>query len=204
MPLAPRRVVNFLAFSLSALVAATAVHGPAHVLHGQGSATSATGGGFTDSATSAGLRPNLSAAEIQTFLPARGVFTFPSPYSTQGVRLTNSSDCGGADCVLPVGYSYWSNINNHAGSDTMLIFVGLNRGKGGGGPTLFSYNKRTGETLNLGPLFSSDSSFSWSTGEGWYFSATQPNTLYLNDGPRMLRYDVQSRTATTVFDASAQ
>ena len=95
---------------------------------------------------------------------------------------------------MPVGYSYWSNINNHAGSDTMLIFLGLDRRKGGGGPTLFSYNKRTGETRNLGPLFSSDSPFSWSTGEGWYFSATQPNALYLNDGPRMLRYDVQSRT----------
>jgi hypothetical protein len=201
MPLAPRRTVNLLALSLSALVAATAAHGPAHVLHGQ---ASVTGGGFTDSATSAGLRPNLSAAEIRTFLPARGAFTFPSPYSTQGVRLTNSSDCGGADCVLPVGYSYWSNINNHAGSETMLIFLGLDRRKGGGGPTLFSYNKGTGDTLNLGALFSSDSPFSWSTGEGWYFSATLPNTLYLNDGPRMLRYDVQSRTATTVFDASAQ
>jgi hypothetical protein len=139
---------------------------------------------------------------MQTFLPARGPFTFPSPYSTRGVRLTNSSDCNGADCVLPVGYSYWSNINNHVGSDTMLIFVGLDRRKGAGGPTLFSYNKGSGETRNLGPLFPPDSPFSWSSGEGWYFSATQPNTLYMNDGPRMLRYDVQSRALATVFDAS--
>ena len=44
---------------------------------------------------------------------------------------------------MPVGYSYWNNINNHAGSDTMLVFLGLERRKGGGGPTLFSVNKRS-------------------------------------------------------------
>ena len=133
--------------------------------------------GFMDSATSAGLRSQLSAGEIQTFLPDRGTFRFPSPYFTQGVRVTNASDCGGTDCVRPVGYSYWSNINNHVGSDTMLIFLGLERRQGGGGPTLFSYNKRTGQVRNDGPLFPSDSPFSWATGEGWYFSARQPTTL---------------------------
>ena len=120
-------------------------------------AQTAASGGFMDSATSAGLRPLLSAGEIQTFLPTRGRFTFPSPYSTEGVRVTNASDCGGADCVHAVGYSYWSNINYHAGSDTMLIFLGLQRRQGGGGPTLFSYNKNTGQVKNEGPLFSADS-----------------------------------------------
>jgi hypothetical protein len=95
--------------------------------------------------------------------------------------LTNGSDCGGADCVLPVGYSYWNNINNHVGSDTMLVFLGLERRKGGGGPTLFSYNKTTGETKNLGPMFSPDSPYSWAR-RGWYFSASQPTSLYMNDG----------------------
>ena len=98
-----------------------------------------------DSSTAAGLRPKLSAGQIQSFMPQRGMFTFPAPYSTTGIRLTNSSDCGGQDCVLSVGYSYWSNINNHVGSDTMLIFLGLERRRGGGGPTLFSFNKKTGE-----------------------------------------------------------
>src|SRR5262249_9008012 len=110
-------------------------------------ASGARAQGFVDSATSGGTRPRMSSATIQSFLPSRGPFRFPSPYDTQGVRLTNSSDCGGADCVLSVGYSYWRNINNHVGSDTMLIFLGLDRRKGGTGPTLFSYNKRTGETL---------------------------------------------------------
>jgi hypothetical protein len=185
---------------LSALLAAVVFSSFAPVLHGQTASTE----GFTDSATSMGLRPVLSRAEIQTFLPARGPFKFPSPYSTQGIRITTASDCGNADCVQPVGYSYWSNINNHTGSDTMLIFVGLDRRKGGAGPSLFSVNKSTGQTRNLGPLFSPDSPHSWSTGEGWYFSATQPTMLYLNEGARLLRYDVQSRQLTTVFDATSQ
>ena len=161
-------------------------------------------GAFVESATGVGLRPALSAAEISAFLPSRGRFMFPAPYGTTGIRLSNASDCGGADCVLPVGYSYWSNINNHAGSDTMLIFLGLHRQKGGGGPTLFSVNKRTGATANLGPLFAPDHALSWSTGEGWYFSATRPNALYVLDATRLLRYDVVAHTFETAFDAAAQ
>lgn len=159
-----------------------------------------TVGGFMDSATAAGQRPRLSSGEVQTFLPARGEFTFPAPYGTTGVRLTNSSDCGGNDCVNYIGYSYWNNINNHTGSDTMLIFVGLMRSRGGQGPSLFSYNKKSGETKNLGPLFSADSAYSWASGEGWYFSGSRPNALYLNDGPKLVRYDVLSHSMETVFD----
>src|SRR5687768_10125215 len=86
----------------------------------------------------------------------------------------------------------------------MLVFLGLDRRKGGSGPTLFSVNKRSGETRSLGAIFPQDSSFSWSTGEGWYFSRTRQHALYVNDGPRMLRYDVQSKALETVFDVSGQ
>ena len=161
-------------------------------------------GGFIDSATSAGLRPAVSAGEARAFLPSRGVFTFPSPYGTTGFRLTNGEDCGGQDCVMPVGYSYWNNINNHTGSDTLLVFLGLERRKGGGGPTLFSVNKNSGETRNLGPVFPAESPHSWGSGEGWYFSRTRPYALYLPDGGRLLRYDVQSKTMETVFDVTSQ
>ena len=167
---------------------------------GSGVAYAQAPGGFTESATGNALRPRLSAGEIQAFLPQRGRFTFPSPYQTTGIRLTNASDCGGADCVNYVGYSYWRNINNHAGSDTMLIFLGMNRNRGGGGPTLFSYNKNSGETRNLGPLFSGDSPFSYATGEGWYFSGSRATALYINDTNRLLRYDVNSKAMETVFD----
>ena len=161
-------------------------------------------GGFLDSSTGAGLRPRLSSGQMQSMLPDRGRFTFPAPYNTQGARITNASDCGGQDCVHAVGYSYWSNMNNHVGSSTILMFVGLERRLGGGGPTLFSYDKNSGQTRNEGALFSLDSPYSWATGEGWYFSGTQPTKLYMNDGPRMLRYDVRAHTFETVADVSAK
>jgi hypothetical protein len=168
--------------------------------------TFAQTGGFMDSATSSATRPAMTSAQISSFLPQRGRFTFPSPYGTEGVRVTNASDCGGQNCLHSVGYSYWRNMNNSAGSDTMLIFLGLERRAGGGGPTLFSYNKRTGEVQNRGPLFDSNSNYSYSAAEGWYFSATQPNMLYvsLQGQSAFQRYDVINRSLSTVFDVASR
>jgi hypothetical protein len=53
-------------------------------------------------------------------------------------------------------------------------------------------------------LFDAASPFSWSTGEGWYFSATLPTALYLNSGSSLLRYDVLTHQMQTVFDAAPQ
>jgi len=36
-----------------------------------------------------------------------------------------------------------------------------------------------------------------------YFSASQPNTVYLNDGPRMRRYDVMNHTLSDVYNVEA-
>jgi hypothetical protein len=67
-------------------------------------------GGFVEKAGSPTYRARFTPAQIASFLPpngARGPFTFPAPYYTQGVRLTNASDCaGGQDCLWYVGYSY--------------------------------------------------------------------------------------------------
>src|SRR5262249_40268102 len=100
--------------------------------------------------------------------------------------------------------SYWRNMNNHVGSDTMLIFVTLDQARGGGGPTLFRYNKVTDEVAVVGPLFAPSNHLSWATGEGWYFSASLPTKLYVNDGPVLYRYDVLAKTFETVFDVSGQ
>src|SRR5687768_1946068 len=113
-------------------------------------------GGILEQPLTAQSRARPTASQIQSFLPSRGAFNFPAPYNTRGVRLTNASDCSGSDCVFSVGYSYWRNINNHVGSDTLYAFIGL---KGGRGPTLYSYNKVTEETRNLGPLFAAGSSY---------------------------------------------
>jgi hypothetical protein len=158
--------------------------------------------GLVESATGNAMRSTVPGNSVPG---SRGRFTFPAPYNTEGVRLTTAADCGGGDCVNPVGYSYWSNINNHAGSDTMLIFLGLK----GPGPTLFSYHKATGETQNRGSIFAGDNTHGWaplSTGEGWYFSATRPHALYINEptGSRLFRYDVIAHTWETVFDMSGQ
>ena len=131
--------------SLSVALAMTAMAAAAR-------AESPTPGGFVESATGGQVR-----ARVMPPLPARGPFTFPEPYNTTGVRLTNADDCGGADCVNYVGYSYWRNTNNHVGSDTMLIFLSLDRQRGGNGPTLLSYDKTTDQVEVVGPLFSARS-----------------------------------------------
>jgi hypothetical protein len=159
-------------------------------------------GGFIEKAGSQSFRARFTQTEIQAFLPAnggRGLFTFPAPYHTQGLRLTSDDDCANAqDCVWYVGYSYWRNINNHVGSASMLVFLGLNRDKGGEGPTLFAVDKLNDQVQKVGPLFDPSSTYSYATGEGWYFSATQPAALYtfLVGGGRLRRYDV----LTHVFD----
>jgi hypothetical protein len=78
------------------------------------------------------------------------------------------------------------------------------KARGGAGPTLFSYDKRTDQVTVVGPLFDQGSPLSWATGEGWYWSATLPTKLYVNQGPRLSRYDVLSHQLDTVFDVAAQ
>jgi hypothetical protein len=155
--------------------------------------------GFFEKAGSSALRPRFTRAQIEAFLPANGAkgrFAFPAPYNTEGIRLTNASDCAlGQDCLWYVGYSYWRNTNNHVGSPIMFIFLGTDGNRGGQGPTLIAYNKQTDEVQNLGPLFPANSPFSYATGEAWYFSGTQPTKLYtfLVGGTQLRRYDVVAR-----------
>ena len=156
-------------------------------------------GGFLELSTSTQVRSQVTPA-----LPARGKFTFPAPYQTTGVRLTNAADCAGNDCVEYVGYSYWRNMNNHVGSTTMLVFVTLARSRGGSGPTLFAYDKTTDNVDLVEPLFDPSSPLSSATGEGWYWSATLPTALYVNQGMKLHRYDVLSRRLETVFDAAPE
>lgn len=164
-------------------------------------AAAAFPGGFMESDTVSVARPMLSSTQISDFLPQRGLFTFPAPYNTQGLRITNSSDCGGQDCVDMI-YNYWRNMSNSAGSNTLYIFIGLDRSRGGQGPTLFSYDKTTDALSEVGPLFASSSPYSWDSAEGWYFSYGMPTKIYLQSGSQLLRYDVVAKTMETVFDST--
>ena len=150
-------------------------------------------------------RTRWSPDMLNSFVPpTRGAFVFPAPYRTQAARITDAGDCGGKDCVWSVGYSYWRNTNAHQNSDEMLIFLGLSKDRGGSGPTLFKYNKRTDQISKVGPLFPNSSKYANNTTEGWYFSASRPTTLYMLDGPKMLRYDVLSQQFETVYDVTEQ
>jgi hypothetical protein len=152
-------------------------------------------GGFIEPSGSPALRSRFTRDAIAAFLPpngAKGAFRFPAPYNTTAVRLTNAADCGGHDCLWYVGYSYWRNSNNHVGRADMLMFFGMDRNHGGPGPSLVSYTKANDQVQNLGPLFPPTSTYSYSTGEGWYFSGTQPTKLYafLVGDSTLWRYDV--------------
>jgi hypothetical protein len=191
-PLSATRGGLRLLVPLLALAVISALPGEARA---QGNAP----GGFLEQATSTEVR-----SRVTPVLPDRGPFLFPAPYGTQGVRVTNAGDCNGNDCVRYVGYSYWRNTNNHVGSNTMLIVLTLDRSRGGGGPTLFSYDKTTNQVQKVGPLFDASSSFSWATGEGWYWSPTLATTLYIPSGSKLHRYDVSNGQLTTVFDAAQE
>jgi hypothetical protein len=152
-------------------------------------------GGFLELATSTDVR-----SAIMPELPSRGVFTFPLPYGTVGSRITNETDCGGQDCINYVGYSYWRNMNNHVGRNIMYILLTADRNRGGAGPTLFAFDKTQGSAGNWGPLFDPNSYWSWHSGEGWYWSATQADILYVNDYQRLYRFNVATRTFHLVAD----
>ena len=161
-------------------------------------------GGWVETQGTA-TRDRFSISQLRSFIPpTRGPFTFPSPYNTQAIRITDASDCSGQDCVNTLGYSYWRNSNAHTASDTMWIFIGLSTAKGGLGPTLFQYHKQAHTIVKIGPLFERSNKFHSSSGQGWYFSARQPNTLYINDDTKLLRYDVVSKQFDTVFDIAPQ
>jgi hypothetical protein len=160
-------------------------------------------GGFMENDTAPTARAALTATKIASFLPSRGSFTFPAPYGTQGVRVTNSNDCGGQDC-LDMTYNYWKNMSNSAGSDTMYVFIGLNKARGGQGPTLFKYTKSTGKLVEVGPMFAASDTMSEQSTEGWYFSYGEPTKIYLNSGSKLETYDIDTKKIATVFDSTTQ
>ena len=157
------------------------------------------GGGFTEKAGSPALRARFTSPQIQSFLPANGAtgkFTFPAPYNTEAARLTNATACAnGADCLWYLGYSYWHNINFHVSSSDMYVFLGTDPNRGGVGPILLRYDKNADTVQSLGPLFNENSPYHWQTGEGWYFSASQPSKLYtfLVGGTQLQRFDIFTR-----------
>jgi hypothetical protein len=158
-------------------------------------------GGFLEPASSTTVRPR----KLPTLPAAGGKFTFPAPYNTEAIRLTDDKTCGGKDCVNYVGYSYWRNTNSHEASDKMLVFLGLNSDRGGSGLTLFEIDKATFAVKNLGPIFAGTAVNPNLTGEGLYFSGSKPTVLYYGAPTSKLnRIDVLTKKIEVVFDTTTK
>jgi hypothetical protein len=166
-------------------------------------------GGFVE-AQGLPSRTKYTSVEIAAMIPGtRSAFTFPAPYNTRAIQLTEAADCGGADCLFYAGYSYHANMNNHVQSDIIKIFLNFSTSFGGDGPNLLEYNKTTEAITKVGPLFTVGSAWR-STGEGsteWYWSGTLSNRIYMLDfvGAKRklfrLNTDVQvAAPQETIFD----
>ena len=145
-------------------------------------------GGFLEPCSSTVVR-----APVTLTLPERGPFQFPAPYGTTGIRITNATDTGGVDALWYCGYSYWPNLNCHTGQPALLVLLCVDRQRGGDGPSLWAVDKTTDAVTPLGPIFPPESALSWATGEGWYWSATEPHILYASDPTHLYRVDMQAR-----------
>lgn len=144
-------------------------------------------GGFQLTAADASTRRLLTRADMSVFLPpGRGAFTFPEPYNTRGVRLTEPAD----GTIEPVGYSYWRRINNHVDRNHLQVIVGRTAAPA----LLLKVHK---QTLHVEPSELVDL---WGTGEQWYWSATDPDVLFILEAGRLLRYDVITRDRRVVLE----
>lgn len=144
-------------------------------------------GGFAEAATSINVRAKFTRDQIAAFLPTRGAFTFPAPYGTRGIRVTNEEDGE----IWPVGYSYWPNVNYHAQDPTLLVFAGHLDGS----PRFFRVDKASGSVAPLGPLVPIRA-----TGEGWYWSKRDAAKIYVATGNRLLRCDVVTGAQDVVME----
>jgi hypothetical protein len=113
------------------------------VIFAASSLQSGAPGGFVEKSNLQAVRRDIF--DLSTFIPpTRGAFDFPAPYGTRGYRMTDESD----GVPEPNGYSYWSKINFHKGSDMLYVMAGF---RDGVGATIFSLNK----TSEIGKVISS-------------------------------------------------
>jgi hypothetical protein len=124
-----------------------------------------------------------------TALPARGPFTFPAPYHTLGIRITNDAD----GTILPRTYSYWPNVNT--GRRILRVFLGTDRG-----PQWWEVDTSSHEVSPRGLIFPAGHPLSASTAEGWYWDWMDPDLLYCADDKHLYRYDFGTQELETVVD----
>lgn len=87
------------------------------------------------------------------------------------IQITNENH----GLVYPCGYSYWSRINNHRNQSTFKVLVGLKDH----GPTIFEVDKSSEQVINSHSLFSEGSSLFANEADQWYWSANDPDIIYM-------------------------
>ena len=165
--------------------------------------SAAAPGGFVESDSSTTVRPIPTPSQIATFMPSRGKFTFPAPYLHRrrsdyqrlGLRGRRRLREPGRLCLL-AQHEQQRRQRHAADSADAFQIQGRRRA------LALRLQQEHGHGHADGAAFSADSAYAWATGEGWYFSATQPTVIYMNDGPRLLRYDVVSHAMSVVFDVT--
>lgn len=146
----------------------------------------------------------LTSTAIAAFWPStRTTFTFPAPWNTTGVRITLPSDCPSSDnCIMNLGYAYWANMSNSAGSPYMYIFVGRNADGGVNGVGIYKYNKDRDIVTYEGAMTINTSN----SGEGWFFSRNDPDTIIMAPpgkvGTTLQSYNVVTGQTNNLFSLS--
>lgn len=153
-----------------------------------------TQGGFTEEYTDTDAREQDDIVP-GNFLPATAVkFRFPSPYDTDGVRLTVSTGtsvasgghgCGASgDCVRQTGYSDWQNIfyeglPSGAATDEVCFWNAF----GDLGPYKGCYVQST-NTVTWAKMFEpgDDNEGANSATDSWQTSPTEANVIYIKGG----------------------
>lgn len=89
----------------------------------------------------------------------------------------------------PIGMSYWRNINNHRDRDQLYMVLSISDEL-----YLFTLDKRSLLTVNTRPLGIRH------TGEGVYFSTTNPVILYVPTDQALVRLDVEDGRQGITWD----
>lgn len=95
-----------------------------------------------------------------------------------------------AENVNPIGMSYWRNINNHLGSNVLKVVLSRNDNL-----IVLVINKETLEVVNEVPLGITH------TGEGCFFSAIEPNRLFVPFDDSLKMLDIVTGNFDTVWQS---
>lgn len=86
--------------------------------------------------------------------------------------------------VNPIGMAYWRNINNHAGSDTLRVFLSVKDQL-----ILYEIDKRTCQKIGVRPLDINH------TGEGCFFSRYNRHKLFIPTSKELYSIDITTGAA---------